>query len=91
MSENSNKPKIISKITVIKLDSWNHLKIMEMGDKVVVRQGAQILFNNLKNKLNFDKWWNETVDGFGENVEIEVIKTEIVSNDAMTKIHSKYK
>ena len=90
----SEKPKktkkIESKITVIKIGN-DHIKILQRGDKVVVRQGAGILFNNLKNKQNFDKWWEETVEAINKTTTMDVIKSEVVDNKAMTAIHAKYK
>ena len=82
-------PAIVSKIVVIKIKG-DHIKILQRGDKVVVRRKGEILFNNLKNKMNFDKWWDETIEGLGNGTELNVVKSEVVDNEAMKLIHGKY-
>ena len=85
------KPREIeSRIVIIKIGEGIHIKVLQYGDKAVVRQGAQILFNNLKNKLDFNKWWEETLDSIGKKTKIDVVKSEVVDNKAMKDIHSKY-
>ena len=84
------KPKIISKITVIKVGGF-HIKILRRGDKVVVRKPGEILFNNLKTKDNFTEWWEKTIDSLEKSTKLDVIKDEIVDNKAMSLIHAKYK
>ena len=83
------KPAIVSKIIVIKI-AGDHIKILQRGDKVVVRRKGEILFNNLKTKMNFDKWWKDTIEALGNGTELNVIKSEVVDNKAMKAIHGKY-
>lgn len=90
-SAKSTKPDVVSKITIIQLDKTTHIKVLQMGDKAVVRQKGGILFNNLNNRQNFDKWWEDTIDAISKNTKFEVTKSEIVDNNDMVKILAKYK
>ena len=85
------KEVVVSKIIIIKINDRTHVKVLQKGDKAVVRQGAEIIFNNLKNKSNFDKWWEESIEGLSKSTKLDVVKSEIVDNDAMDKIHTNYK
>ena len=85
-----DKPKIVSKIVIIKISGNRHVKVLQMGDKAVVRVAGEIIFNNLKTEVNFDKWWENTIDIIGKNSTIDVIKSEVVDNKAMKLIHEKY-
>ena len=69
----------------------DHIKVLQRGDKAVVRQGAGILFNNLKTKDDFNIWWSDTMDVLTRSTDFNVVKNEVVDNKAMTKILAKYK
>ena len=85
MATKPKKPKIVSKITVVKIGG-EHFKILEKGQKVVVRVRGGIAFNNLNNNENFNKWWKATIDALGAETDIDVIKSEVVTNKSMTDI-----
>jgi len=85
-----DNPKIVSKIVIIRTGDNRHVKVLQRGDKAVVRTGGEIIFNNLKTTANFDKWWENTIDIIGKNNTIDVVKSEVVDNDAMKEIHKKY-
>ena len=87
----TKKTKIVSKIIIISLNESTYIKVLQRGDKAVVRQGGEIIFNNLKNKNNFNDWWEKNIDSLSDKIDINVKKSEIVDNDAMIKIHEKYK
>ena len=45
-NKKTGKPKIESKITIIKFDEVTYIKILKRGDKVVVRNKGGVLFSN---------------------------------------------
>ena len=89
MAKTETTPEVTSQIWIIKFDN-DYVKVLRHGVKVVVRCGSKILFNNLKSRRSFDKWWSEYVDSRNGD-HLDITKDVMIKNEDMITIHKNYK